>query len=189
MVRWPTRLGTGAPRVHRREVDRDEHDPQPWPLPQGRTPADGLPARRSQDHHLGRGPAHDRHGRADGAGWADRRRLVRSLCRPGACARTQAGGIVIMDNLSSHKRTAVRERIEAAGATLRFLPPYSPDFNPIEKAFSRLKAMLRKAGERTLSGLWDLIGKLVAILSSSPTNAPITSARAVTNQNDRKTLL
>lgn len=94
-----------------------------------------------------------------------------------------------MDNLSSHKRTAVRERIEAAGATLRFLPPYSPDFNPIEKAFSRLKAMLRKAGERTLSGLWDLIGKLVAILSSSPTNAPITSARAVTNQNDRKTLL
>jgi transposase len=68
-----------------------------------------------------------------------------------------------MDNLSSHKRTAVREKIEAAGATLRFLPPYSPDFNPIEKAFSRLKAMLRKAGERTVSGLWRLIGKLVDI--------------------------
>lgn len=48
-------------------------------------------------------------------------------------------------------------------ATLRFLPPYSPDFNPIEKAFSRLKAMLRKAGERTVRGLWDLIGKLVDI--------------------------
>ena len=73
------------------------------------------------------------------------------------------GDIVIMDNLSSHKRTAVRERIEAAGATLRFLPPYSPDFNPIEKAFSRLKAMLRKVGERTVSGLWDLIGRLVDI--------------------------
>ena len=71
--------------------------------------------------------------------------------------------IVIMDNLSSHKRISVRERIEAAGATLRFLPPYSPDFNPIEKAFSRLKAMLRKAGERTVSGLWDLIGRLVDI--------------------------
>ena len=53
------------------------------------------------------------------------------------------GDVVIMDNLSSHKRDAVRERIEAAGATLRFLPPYSPDFNPIEKAFSRLKTMLR----------------------------------------------
>lgn len=73
------------------------------------------------------------------------------------------GDIVIMDNLSSHKRPAIRERIEAAGATLRFLPPYSPDFNPIEKAFSRIKAMLRKAGERTVSGLWGLIGRLVDI--------------------------
>jgi len=71
------------------------------------------------------------------------------------------GDIVIMDNLSSHKRAEVRETIEEAGATLLFLPPYSPDFNPIEKAFSRLKAMLRKAAERTVSGLWGLIGKLV----------------------------
>jgi len=63
------------------------------------------------------------------------------------------GDVVIMDHLSSHKRASVRERIEAAGATLRFLPPYSPDFNPIEEAFSRLKAMLRKIGERTVSGL------------------------------------
>ena len=75
----------------------------------------------------------------------------------------QPGDIVVMDNLSSHKRTAICEKIEAAGATLRFLPPYSPDFNPIEKAFARLKAMLRKAGERTVAGLWDLIGKLVDI--------------------------
>jgi transposase len=69
--------------------------------------------------------------------------------------------IVIMDNLSSHKRASVRERIEEAGATLLFLPPYSPDFNPIEKAFARLKAMLRKAAERTVSALWNLIGRLV----------------------------
>ncbi len=73
----------------------------------------------------------------------------------------RGGDIVIMDNLSSHKRAAARELIEEAGATLRFLPPYSPDFNPIEKAFSKLKAMLRKASERTVSGLWDLIGRLV----------------------------
>jgi len=71
------------------------------------------------------------------------------------------GDVVIMDNLSSHKLTSVRTLIEAAGARLFFLPPYSPDFNPIEKAFSRLKAMLRKIGERTVSGLWSLIGKLV----------------------------
>ena len=71
------------------------------------------------------------------------------------------GDMVIMDNLSSHKRASVRELIEGAGATLLFLPAYSPDFNPIEKAFARLKAMLRKAAERTVSGLWNQIGKLV----------------------------
>ena len=52
--------------------------------------------------------------------------------------------------------TSVRELIEQAGATLRFLPPYSPDFNPIEEAISKLKGMLRKASERTVSGLWEL---------------------------------
>ena len=71
------------------------------------------------------------------------------------------GGIVIMDNLSSHKRPIVREVIEAAGATVLFLPPYSPDFNPIEKAFAKLKALLRKEVERTVSGLWSLIGRRV----------------------------
>lgn len=55
----------------------------------------------------------------------------------------------------------MRERIEQAGARLLFLPPYSPDFNPIEKAFAPLKAMLRKAAERTVSGLWNLIGRLL----------------------------
>lgn len=75
----------------------------------------------------------------------------------------QRGDIVILDNLSSHKRASARELIEQAGAKLLFLPPYSPDFNPIEKAFARLKAMLRKAAERTVSGLWNLIGKLVAL--------------------------
>ena len=71
------------------------------------------------------------------------------------------GDVVIMDNLSSHKRTSVRTLIEAADARLMFLPPYSPDFNPIAKAFARLKALVRKAGEQTFSGLWSLIGKLV----------------------------
>ena len=55
----------------------------------------------------------------------------------------------------------MRDRIEAAGATLRFLPPYSPDFNPIEQAFSKLKAHLRKAAERTIHGLWNAIGRIL----------------------------
>jgi transposase len=71
------------------------------------------------------------------------------------------GDIVIMDNLGSHKGAAVREAIEAAGASLLYLPPYSPDFNPIENAFSKLKALLRKAAERTVDGLWNTIGALL----------------------------
>jgi transposase len=71
------------------------------------------------------------------------------------------GDIVIMDNLSSHKGPAVRQAIEAAGARLLFLPPYSPDFNPIENAFAKLKALLRAAAERTVDGLWDTIGSLI----------------------------
>ena len=68
------------------------------------------------------------------------------------------GDVVIMDNLSSHKGQRVEAMIEAAGATLRFLPPYSPDFNPIENAFAKLKAHLRKVAERTVNGLWNAIG-------------------------------
>ncbi len=75
------------------------------------------------------------------------------------------GDIVIMDNLSSHKGPTIREAIEAAGAELLFLPPYSPDFNPIEKAFSKLKAHLRKAAERTIHGLWDAIGRILDLYS------------------------
>ena len=75
------------------------------------------------------------------------------------------GDIVVMDNLSSHKRASVREMIEAKGARLRFLPPYSPDFNPIEMAFSKLKALLRKAAERTVDGLWTAIGRFVDVFT------------------------
>ena len=71
------------------------------------------------------------------------------------------GDIVVMDNLSSHKGSKVRNLIEAAGAQLRYLPPYSPDLNPIENAFSKLKALLRKAAERTVDGLWTQIGCLL----------------------------
>ena len=75
------------------------------------------------------------------------------------------GDIVIMDNLSAHKGCQVRDAIEAAGARLLYLPPYSPDFNPIENAFAKLKALLRKAAERTVDGLWHLIGKLIDAFS------------------------
>jgi transposase len=75
------------------------------------------------------------------------------------------GDIVVMDNLSSHKRASVRAMIEARGARLAFLLPYSPDFNPIEMAFAKLKALLRKAAERTVDGLWSAIGRLVDVFT------------------------
>lgn len=71
------------------------------------------------------------------------------------------GDIVVMDNLPAHKNEQVRLLIEAAGAELRYLPPYSPDFNPIEQFFAKLKAMLRKAKERTVPGIYDRIGSLL----------------------------
>lgn len=71
------------------------------------------------------------------------------------------GDIVVLDNLSAHKVPGVREAIEAAGGTLLYLPPYSPDFNPIEQLFAKLKALLRKAAERSVDGLWNRIAYLL----------------------------
>jgi transposase len=73
--------------------------------------------------------------------------------------------VVVMDNLSSHKGPAVRRAIEAAGANLLYLPPYSPDFNPIENAFAKLKALLRKAAVRTIAELWDHIGTILNLFT------------------------
>jgi transposase len=81
------------------------------------------------------------------------------------CPTLGAGDMVIADNLSSHKVAGVREAIEAKGATILYLPPYSPDLNPIEKLFAKLKALLRKAAKRTVNALWDHIGLLLDTFS------------------------
>jgi transposase len=83
---------------------------------------------------------------------------VRTILAP----TLKPGDIVIMDNLPSHKGEAVRKAIEAAGAARLLLPPYSPDLNPIEMAFAKLKALLRKAAERTVGALWDRIGLVLS---------------------------
>jgi len=73
----------------------------------------------------------------------------------------RCGDLVIMDNLSSHKQTGVRDAIKSVGADLLYLPPYSPDLNPIELAFSKFKTLLRKHAERTVEDLWNRIGTLL----------------------------
>lgn len=75
------------------------------------------------------------------------------------------GDIVIMDNLPAHKAAGIRQAIQAAGAELRYLPPYSPDFNPIENAFSKLKALLRARAERTIDALWDAVGEVLTLFT------------------------
>jgi transposase len=75
------------------------------------------------------------------------------------------GDIVIIDNLGSHKGKAVRRAIRSAGAWLFFLPPYSPDLNPIEQVFAKLKVLLRKAAERTVEATWKRIGVLLQAFS------------------------
>jgi transposase len=75
------------------------------------------------------------------------------------------GDIVVMDNLPAHKAAGVRDAIEAAGANLLYLPPYSPDFNPIENAFAKLKALLRAKAERTIDALWDAVGPLLDLFT------------------------
>lgn len=76
------------------------------------------------------------------------------------------GDVVVMDNLGSHKGQAVRAAIRAAGAHLIFLPPYSPDLNPIEQVFAKLKHLLRKAAERSVEATWKRIGVLLGTFSA-----------------------
>jgi transposase len=71
----------------------------------------------------------------------------------------RAGDVVVMDNLQCHKRAGVARAITAAGCSVLYLPPYSPDLNPIELAFSKLKGLLRSAGKRTIDGLWEFLGQ------------------------------
>jgi len=85
------------------------------------------------------------------------------------CPKLEPGDVVVMDNLSSHKVAGVRERIEAAGAAVLYLPPYSPDLNPIEKAWSKLKQLLRAAKARSAEALHQAIADLLSKIT--PDNA------------------
>jgi transposase len=77
------------------------------------------------------------------------------------CPALKPGDIIVCDNLGSHKVAGVREMIEDKGAKILYLPPYSPDLNPIEQAFSKIKTLLRKAAERSFDALWAAIGRII----------------------------
>jgi transposase len=112
-----------------------------------------------EDHHLRRGAPDRRYDRADGARRRHARAAFLAYVEQVLVPTLEPGDIVVMDNLPAHKPTAVRRAIEGAGAELRFLPPYSPDCNPIEMAFSKLKAFLKKTAARTVDDHWDAIAQ------------------------------
>ena len=87
------------------------------------------------------------------------------------CPRLQPGQIVVMDNLSAHKVPAVRQSIESAGATLLYLPPYSPDFNPIEKCWSKIKQVLRSLKARTADALESAMAAALSSISADNARA------------------
>lgn len=97
------------------------------------------------------------------------------------CPTLKPGDIVVLDNLSSHKLAAVREAIAAVGATLRLLPPYSPDLNPIENLFAKLKALLRKAANRTIDTLWLHFAQLLSTFSPEECSNYFTAAGYVSS--------
>jgi len=100
-----------------------------------------------------------------GSRWSNQRRELPDLCRSGSGANAE--DVVILDNLGSHKGKAVRRAIRASGARLLFLPPYSPDLNPIEQVFAKLKHLMRKAKERTVDATWKRTGSLLETFKSS----------------------
>ena len=87
------------------------------------------------------------------------------------------GDIVILDNLPAHKPSAIRQAIEATGAAMLFLPPYSPDFNPIEMGFSKIKALLKKAPARTVHALWDATRNAIDAVTPNDARSFFTACR------------
>lgn len=98
------------------------------------------------------------------------------------------GDIVVMDNLGSHKINGVREVIEAAGAHVLYLPPYSPDLNPIEQVFSKLKTLLRKAAARTVDALWNAVGCILDAFSPQECSNYLKNSGYYMRQPFRETL-
>ena len=167
VVRRPARSRPRAPRLHRRDLGLHEHGPAvrtsaPRPAPAGQRASRSL-----ENHHLRRRAAAHRPSRALRARWSDQPRRVRGLrregSRPGAEARRRGGHGQPVEPQGAKRASADRGRRSDAA----LLPPHSPDFNPIENAFAKLKALLRKAAERTIDGLWAAIGRLIDTFTPS----------------------
>ena len=157
LVRRPARSRPRQTDLYRRDRRLDQDGAPARPVPARPALQGRRAARALEDHHLHRRASSHGHERTDGARRRDERAGVPRLHRTGARAHARPGRRRDHGHLPAHKPAGVRTAIEAAGASLRYLPPYSPDFNPIEMAFAKLKALLRKTAARTIPDLWKAI--------------------------------
>ena len=140
--------------------DQDEHDPTLWPGAPGQAAGLCHAARPLEDVDFRRRAPVQWYGGPQRVRRGDHGELFLAYVEQVLVSALRQGDIVIMDNLRSHKVAGVREAIEAAGATLMFIPPYGPDLNSIEMAFAKLKALLRAKAIRTVEALWNALGTL-----------------------------
>lgn len=151
------RARPAAPDLHRRDLGQDQHDPAARACPRGQRLIGKVP------HGHWKTTTFLAALRQSGltaplvVDGAINGELFLGYVRQHLAATLQPGDLVIMDNLSAHKVVGVREAIEAAGAQVVYLPPYSPDLNPIEQAFAKLRWLLQSAAARTLPELWQAI--------------------------------
>src|ERR1700678_4146549 len=152
------RMASAQPGLCRRNRRIDQNDAALRPMPARRAPRLAGSVGSLENHHLHRSAAAERSRRALRLRRPDQRREVPRLVEQFLVPELKPGDIVVLDNLSSHKVAGVRTAIESAKARLLYLPPYSPDLNPIEQGFAKLKARLRKAAARTFDALINASG-------------------------------
>src|SRR4051794_7620912 len=165
MAQWPIQSETRAPDLSRRDFGQDQHGPDARQsahrerlvasVPHGHRKTSSFIGCVSEDGMLAPYVL-------DGAVNAE---LFIAYIEQVLVPTLRADDIVIMDNLPVHKVPAVRRAIEAAGAQLLFLPPYSPDLNPIEMVFAKMKALLRHEAHRTVDALWRALGRIATAIT------------------------
>src|ERR1700677_3336409 len=160
-----SRMASAQPGLCRRNRRIDQNDAALRPMPARRAPRLAGSVGSLENHHLHRSAAAERSRRALRLRRADQRREVPRLVEQFLVPELKPGDIVVLDNLSSHKVAGVRTAIESAKARLLYLPPYSPDLNPIEQWFAKLKDLLRKAAARTFDALINAIASALEAFS------------------------
>lgn len=145
VVRRPVRSRPRVSRLHRRDGGRNQHGPPLRPRPAWRALPSCRTAQPLQNHDRHRRPAGQWLHRHGPVRWGHERPMVPSLRHRDSAPALKHGDIVVLDNLATHKGTGVREAMEAVGAHLLYISAHSPDFNPIEMAFSKLKSLLWSA--------------------------------------------